>query len=83
MDPDHVDGGAVEDAVGEVLNAIDGLQTRDAATDDGDVGAVEPDFELQVCGDVTEPRFAGWDGPDVAEGLVLDVDALACVSSRI
>lgn len=82
MDSDHVDGGTVKHAVREVLNSIGALEAGDAAADDGDVGAVEADFEFQMRGHVTEPGFARGDGPDAAERLVLDVDALCSVSSR-
>jgi hypothetical protein len=52
------------------------LQARDAAAYDGDIGVVKTSFEFQMSGDVAEPGFAGGDGPDAAEGLVLDINAL-------
>lgn len=82
MDPDHVDGGTVDHAVRKVLDASGALEARDAAADDGDVGAVESGFEFQMRGDVAEPGFAGRDGPDAAERLVLDINALCGVSRR-
>lgn len=76
MDPDHVDAGTVKHAVGDVLDAAAALHARDAAADDGDARAAQSDGGLQVRGNLAEPRFARGDGPDVAEGLVLDVHAL-------
>lgn len=76
----YIYSSALEYAVRDVLNTPQSLQSRDASADDGDAGAVKADFELQMCGDVAEPRFARWNRPYAAERLVLNIDALCGVS---
>jgi hypothetical protein len=76
VDTDDIDGFAVEDAVREVLDTVYLLRSRDAAADDGDISIVETNGEFEMACYVTEPGFAGGDGPDAAKRLVLEVDAL-------
>ena len=46
VDANDINGLAVEHAVGEILELVDFLRSGDAAADDGDVGAVEPEVEF-------------------------------------
>jgi hypothetical protein len=77
MDTDDIDSFTLKDAVREVLDTIYFLGPGDTTTDDGDVGVVETNSELEVICDVAEPGFASGNGPYATEGLVLKIDALS------
>ena len=77
MDTDDIDSFAVKNAIWEVLNTIYFLRSRDAATDDGNVGVVETNSELEVVCDIAEPGFPRWNGPNATEWLVLKINALS------
>jgi hypothetical protein len=63
MDSNHVDGHAFENTIGEILNPVYCLGSRDAATDHGDVGLVETNGELEMVCYVAKPGFTGRNGP--------------------
>jgi hypothetical protein len=77
MDSNHVDGLALKHTIREILNPVYCLGPRDAATDHGDVGAVETNGELEMVCYVAEPGFTGRDGTYATEWFVLKINALA------
>jgi hypothetical protein len=76
MNPDNIDRSAVENAIREILDTTHFLGSGNTTTYNSDVGVVETSGELEVVRDVAEPGFAGWDGPDAVEWLVLEIDTL-------
>lgn len=76
MDTDDINGCTLNRAVREIFNATKALRARNTTADNGNIGLVQPDVELEVVGNVTEPAFASRNGPNTAERLVLEINAL-------
>jgi hypothetical protein len=57
MDTDDIDGLAFEDTVREILDPIYFLGSGNTATDDGDVGVIQTNGELEMICYIAEPRF--------------------------